>query len=134
MITFVGGCPECKVRREANNAKRDRFRGSARERGYTSKWDAASKAFLSKEENSCCVYCLEKTPPKITTATVTDHYIPHKGNMTLFWDKTNWRPSCKQCHDRKTVLEDGGFGRRVKEKDASKAQVDQPPKAEWYLR
>jgi 5-methylcytosine-specific restriction protein A len=28
----------------------------------------------------------------------------------LFWNETNWQPLCKECHDRKTATEDGGFG------------------------
>ena len=44
-------------------------------------------------------------------ATVVDHITPHKGNQQLFWDRNNWQPLCKQCHDRKTATEDGGFGR-----------------------
>jgi 5-methylcytosine-specific restriction protein A len=30
--------------------------------------------------------------------------------MKLFWDRANWRAMSKQCHDRKTAREDGGFG------------------------
>nr|WP_292832122.1 HNH endonuclease signature motif containing protein [Mesorhizobium sp.] len=31
--------------------------------------------------------------------------------MRLFWDRSNWQPLCKPCHDRKTATSDGGFGR-----------------------
>lgn len=41
-----------------------------------------------------------------------DHIVPHKGDMTLFWDRNNWQSLCSACHKRKTVLEDGGFGAR----------------------
>ena len=30
--------------------------------------------------------------------------------MKLFWDSNNWQSMSKQCHDRKTATEDGGFG------------------------
>lgn len=43
-------------------------------------------------------------------ATIVDHIIPHKGNMELFWDRDNWQAMSKECHDKKTAREDGGFG------------------------
>lgn len=84
----------------------DKERGSAHQRGYDSKWRKARIGFLTK--NPFCIFCREKGI--IKPATVVDHIIPHKGDKKLFWDKTNWQPLCKQCHDRKTVKEDGGFG------------------------
>ncbi|WP_338021838.1 AAA family ATPase [Aquabacter cavernae] len=33
-------------------------------------------------------------------ATVVDHIAPHRGDQALFWDKGNWQPLCKPCHDR----------------------------------
>lgn len=24
----------------------------------------------------------------------------------MFWDKSNWQPLCKKCHDKKTMTED----------------------------
>ena len=38
----------------------------------------------------------------LTPATVVDHIVPHRGDHALFWDKQNWQPLCKDCHDRKT--------------------------------
>jgi 5-methylcytosine-specific restriction protein A len=42
---------------------------------------------------------------------VVDHKVPHRGDMKLFWDRNNWQSMAKECHDRKTASEDGGFGR-----------------------
>ena len=56
-----------------------------------------------------CIRCLQQG--RYEKATVVDHITPHKGNQQLFWDRNNWQPLCKQCHDRKTATEDGGFGR-----------------------
>jgi len=47
----------------------------------------------------------------MTAAGVVDHIVPHKGDADLFWQRTNWQPLCKPCHDRKTATEDGGWGR-----------------------
>jgi 5-methylcytosine-specific restriction protein A len=41
---------------------------------------------------------------------VVDHRIPHRNDPVLFWDRTNWCAMAKECHDRKTALQDGGFG------------------------
>ena len=84
---------------------------SAYKRGYNTAWQRASKAYLIK--HPFCVECLKHGIH--TKATVVDHIKPHKGDNSLFWDKNNWQPLCKPCHDRKTATEDGGFGRPVKQ-------------------
>ena len=43
----------------------------------------------------------------VTPSTTVDHIVPHKGDRTLFWDRTNWQALCKPCHDSKTAREDG---------------------------
>lgn len=80
----------------------DANRPSSRERGYTHRWDMASRAYLCR--HPLCVTCG-------AAATVTDHIIPHKGDRILFWDMDNWQALCERCHNRKTAKEDGGFGR-----------------------
>lgn len=35
----------------------------------------------------------------VVRAVVVDHKVPHRGDMNLFWDKSNWQALCKQCHD-----------------------------------
>ena len=30
-----------------------------------------------------------------------DHIIPHRGDMKLFWDESNWQALCESCHDHK---------------------------------
>ena len=56
-----------------------------------------------------CARCLAEEPPRTTVATIVDHVLPHKGDMQLFWDRSNWQSLCKPCHDRKTGMEDGGL-------------------------
>lgn len=85
-------------------------RPSANKRGYNSRWRKVRALYLA--EHPLCVECEKQGA--LTAATVVDHIIPHKGDSGLFWDKDNWQALCKQCHDRKTVLEDGGFGNTVK--------------------
>ena len=73
----------------------EQYRGSARARGYTTRWDKASKSYLSRR--MVCPAC-EKAGVLASSA-VTDHIVPHKGDMALFWDRSNWQPCCRWHHD-----------------------------------
>lgn len=73
----------------------DRARGTARERGYNSRWDRASRSYLDR--NPLCLAC--KAAGITARSTVTDHVIPHRGDRALFWDTTNWQPSCDFHHN-----------------------------------
>ncbi len=77
-------------------------RATANDRGYDNRWRSVRKQFL--QEHPFCIRCQQNN--KLTPATVVDHMIPHRGDQVLFWDKTNWQPLCKQCHDKKTMTED----------------------------
>lgn len=77
---------------------------SANARGYTYKWQVESKRYL--RTHVLCAECLKKEPPQYTKATVVDHITPHRGDQRLFWDRSNWQPLCKPCHDEKTGRED----------------------------
>ena len=70
----------------------------AAKRGYGSRWQKASKAFL--QSHPLCAECRKQG--RYTKATVVDHIVPHRGDQKLFWDRSNWQPLCKACHDRKT--------------------------------
>lgn len=76
----------------------DKARGSAHERGYTSKWRVARTAYLAR--HPLCAQCAQSG--QLEAATVVDHIVPHRGDMRLFWDQSNWQPLCKSCHDKKT--------------------------------
>lgn len=65
------------------------------QRGYNYKWQKARERYLL--ENPLCVYC--DRLGRVTAASVVDHVIAHRGDMTLFWDQSNWQPLCKPCHD-----------------------------------
>lgn len=99
-LTAERYCPEHK----SFHIKTDR--PSSNDRGYNSRWRKARVLFL--RDNPLCEEC--KKQGRYTPATVVDHIRPHKGNKDLFWDCDNWQALCKQCHDRKTATEDGGFG------------------------
>lgn len=79
------------------------------QRMYWGRWRKASRLFLL--EHPFCAHC--EAEQVAAPAVVTDHVIPHKGDLGLFWNPDNWQPLCKLHHDRKTASEDGGFGRTV---------------------
>ena len=87
-------------RREANQTY-DARRGSARERGYSARWDKASAGHL--RSHPLCRYC--ELVGEVTAATLTDHLYPHKGDQAVFWDSRYWISCCKPCHD--------GFKQRI---------------------
>jgi 5-methylcytosine-specific restriction protein A len=100
--------------RPAGRPKPDAQRGTARQRGYNSRWDRRRAAWLQEQWDAqpleikvklpnClppCVDCL--AAGTITEANEIDHEIPHRGDQTLFWLESNWRARCKPCHSRKT--------------------------------
>lgn len=83
-------------------------RENSTQRGYTYKWQKARKLFIA--DNPLCIDCLAEG--KLIRTDEVDHIIPHKGDASLFWDRTNWRALCKSHHSAKTAREDGGFGNR----------------------
>lgn len=90
-------CPKAKVQDRERKARFDAKRPCARTRGYTRTWDAERKAYL--KTHPTCARCGEP-------ASVVDHVIPHKGDDRLFWDRTNWQPLCRHCHNsHKQALE-----------------------------
>lgn len=100
----------CELHRREQQQWQDRQRGSAHQRGYGYKWQRASKRYLKAHPLCECPECMAGVL-RVTEATVVDHIKPHKGDMALFWDRHNWQSMAKECHDKKTAREDGGFGR-----------------------
>ena len=74
----------------ARRAEIDRQLPNASQRGYDGAWQKARFEYLASHPN--CVRCGKP-------ATVVNHKIPHKGDRKLFWQKSNWEPVCKSCHD-----------------------------------
>ena len=104
------GCPEltsvyyCETHQKKMDKEYNKRRGSSASQGYDARWRKARKIFLN--EHPFCNVCGR-------VATVVDHIKPHKGNMVLFWDRSNWQSMCKTCHDTKTAKEDGRWGKVV---------------------
>jgi len=94
-------CPRCA---SIGRAKADLKRPSARQRGYDSKWEKESKAFLALPGNQWCACGCGKL------ADMVDHRIAAKGDQKLFWSRSNWQPMARACNTRKAIQSEGGFG------------------------
>ncbi|MDG5498959.1 HNH endonuclease signature motif containing protein [Marinobacter sp. BGYM27] len=81
-------------------------RKTSTQRGYGYKWQQARAGYLAK--HPLCVNCSDNN--RVAAATDVDHIKPHRGDMQLFWDRSNWQGLCHPCHSAKTAREDGGFG------------------------
>lgn len=77
----------------------DLARGSARERGYTTEWDKASRLHLQRFP--FCEYCERGAfgdASDAEPATLVDHLYPHKGDRLIFWATRWWVSCCTACH------------------------------------
>jgi len=75
---------------------------TACERGYDARWRKARESFL--QDRPLCERC--EAVGVTTEATVVDHRTPHRGDVGLFWTRSNWAALCVACHNRKTATED----------------------------
>ena len=104
-----GYCEECRRKvSQKYNLQRDKAVQSL----YGTRWQKARRLFMAS--NPLCKQCADSG--RVSPTEVVDHIVPHKGDIGLFWDEGNWQPLCRQCHDRKTLAEDGGMGRPVRER------------------
>ena len=110
------GGPRCEKCRRAYIRALDRERAPAHERGYDWKWRKYSKQRLKL--HPWCVDPYQRHGGRKVLATCTDHVIPHKGDMALFWDPENHQSLCHRCNSMKAALEEGRFGPRTLPKSA----------------
>lgn len=73
-------------------ASQDGRRSSA-SRGYGHHWRKESKSFLALNP-----WCSMRGPGCELLAVLVDHITPHRGDMTLFWNRKNWQGLCNHCH------------------------------------
>lgn len=78
---------------------------SSTQRGYGYKWQQAREGYLAK--HPLCVYC--EREGHVVVATVVDHKTPHRGDMTLFWDRNNWQSLCATHHNRDKQREEAAM-------------------------
>lgn len=97
--TYCDKCADLKKKQYQNK------RNKSWQYLYGNRWKKARLTFLIK--HPLCAYCLREN--KVVSATIVDHVIPHKGNIKLFWDISNWNSLCEMHHNKKTAKE-GAFG------------------------
>lgn len=104
-----------RVQQDKDRWKRtDERRGSAHQRGYGYRWSKTSKGFL--RSHPLCV--AHEANGLVVPAGLVDHIIPHKGDMALFWDPTNWQALSIDAHERiKKVLENRWLLGEIDDKD-----------------
>ena len=88
---YLGTVEEAEQARQKDLNRR---RGSAASRGYGHRWRKASVGYRRK--HTLCVCCLARFS-RTTTAELVDHIVPHKGDMKIFWDRSNWQSLCDNC-------------------------------------
>ncbi|MDH0745743.1 HNH endonuclease [Pseudomonas sp. GD03842] len=69
-------------------------KATAHQRGYGYKWQKAREGWL--RHHPLCAYC--EREGRVTEATVVDHIKAHRGDMALFWNRSNWMSLCATCH------------------------------------
>ena len=109
VLTSSTYCGQHQSQQKEVLKQKDKDRGTRTARGYDNKWLKASKRY--REENPLCVMCEKEGI--LTKADCTDHIIPHKGDLELFWNRDNWQSLCTTCHSIKTAKEDGGLGNTI---------------------
>lgn len=86
---------------------------SAFVRGYDKRWQRTSRNHLRRyprcgDRPACAPAtthsrCLAER--RIVSATVTDHIIPHRGDLALMWAESNRQSLCASCHGVKSRAE-----------------------------
>jgi 5-methylcytosine-specific restriction protein A len=112
LVERGGYCADCAPK-YSPKAISEANRPNACERGYGRRWQKVRLGYLAR--HPLCVDPYRVHGERVVAATELDHIVPHKGNMTLFWDATNWQGLCKACHSRKTATEDSSFVRYGKQ-------------------
>ena len=69
---------------------------SSSDRGYDHRWRKERGEYLRL--HPYCVMC-EEEDQVYRLASVVDHKVPHRGDMILFWDKSNWQSLCGNHHN-----------------------------------
>ena len=77
---------------------------------YDTKWDKARRHYLNK--HPLCAMC--HADGRVVMADVVDHIKPHKRDMKVFWDSSNWQSLCFHCHNStKQRIEKVGYDKKI---------------------
>lgn len=97
---FSGYCEKHRAIWEEQNKARDQRRGTARERGYDSRWARYSRAYLKQPGHQLCALRLDSGCAVV--AQCVDHIVPPESKSDpLFWNPENHQPACIHCNSVK---------------------------------
>lgn len=105
---YLQPCPlHPPARRHAPSARLRRQEEPWRVLYQSQRWRRLRRTFLS--EQPLCRHC--EAQGRLVLAAVVDHIQPHRGDLSLFWDRSNWQGLCVSCHGTKTAHETWHRGR-----------------------
>ena len=122
-VCNVAGCPTLTANSRCDDHERDadRARGTASQRGYTSKGHQAFREAVLTRDPLCqcpdaCTHHLSSSEC-LALSTVADHWPRSRRDLELAGENPNdpgaGRGLCKSCHDRHTAAEQpGGWNQR----------------------
>lgn len=96
-------CATVRRMQRERNARHDRTRPNASQRGYDGTFERAARAFLARPENRRCARCG-------ADAQVVMHRLSIRKRPDLRMEQTNWEPGCKRCNAIDAVKERQGKG------------------------
>lgn len=105
VVDKAGPCP-------THAGQRDRRRGTARERGYDTRWEEAAATFKvryplcgMRPHGQAPVMSRCHEQGRATPVYQVDHVVPHRQDERLFWDmEGNWQSLCRECGARKSAV------------------------------
>jgi 5-methylcytosine-specific restriction endonuclease McrA len=113
VVTLANRVPMAQARLATQVGDSWRAGKTSTKRGYGYAWQQARKAYLA--EHPCCVKCLKELGMvegdlaaivlacadlgvPVPYGSVVDHKVPHRGDMKLFWRRSNWQTLCTPHH------------------------------------
>ena len=99
--------PRHQPQRVEGAAHHEAPRASSHARGYTKRWQKLSR--MHRRRFPLCADPFGVHGERIEPGAHVDHIVPLARGGTN--DAANLQTLCASCHSRKTVLQDGGFGR-----------------------
>lgn len=83
--------------RRPSDQAADARRGSARERGYDTRWEHFRAWFLNQPGNQVCAVCMSQC--RVTPAELVHHILPVKERPDLRLTASNCQSLCRACHE-----------------------------------
>lgn len=96
--------------RDRSKDTHEKWRGSARARGYDTTWDRYARSYLV--QHPYCAMCSKPHRPKL--AELVDHIIPVEVAPERFRDPDNHQSLCRSCHAAKSAEDRIRYARPIR--------------------